>query len=849
MPMIKPLSLSSGDKRSFRRHRSLYGEAAIIAGITVLVALLFWWGWIEEQSEARARTEVEERVLEEIAQVVRLAEILWPWAKATLRDEVQRHMVEPGLVLTAVLDGAHTVLAAHDPSWVGQPLAAVAPLYVARVEAFAASGKAFVLTSDGAMVVGLARWSVPPDGAVGPFGTVVWSYTLTPYREEARAKTVRDALPALAGLFGLVTAVWIWSRYRLLIPLGRMVEALRVENPTAERLEALTYQPQPRELAELAANAAENYRQLEVQAQQLRLLSRAVEASPASIMITDTTPRIVWANPAFERVTGYTLAEVKGRNPSFLRSGLTPAAVYRELWDHLSRGEIWKGEFINRRKSGEIYSEMTVIAPVADSEGRVTHYVAVKFDTSREKALTQAVQFATSHDLLTELPNRTAFLETLTQTLAAVRSRALSAMVVLMNMRGFRAFNDRYGNSAGDLLLRAAAARLQELVEPHELVARLSGDEFALLLYPLLPTEREEVEGERLESAARLRFERLQEGLSLPLSLPAPQERGWPTRVALEWWFGVVVVHGEFVSGSDLLAAASLALARAKRSGQGVAWYDPNDAAALARQVAIAEGLRQVLSEPDCPGLALAWQAQLLRGEELIGAEALLRFAHPTLGPISPAEFIPIAENNEWIVPLGAWVLQQATAQGAAWQREWGFQGTISVNVSPKQLMHPDFPTTVRRALARSGWRGELLILEITENILLAEAERAVALMKGLSEELGVQWSIDDFGTGYSSLAYLNELPVHELKIDQRFIRRLVERPGEIRLVRAIVQIATTYGLRVVAEGVEDERCAAALREFPTLLHQGWHYGRPEPATAFAERFLARGNREGRGPL
>jgi|GEM_PF-1040846 len=833
-----------------RQRLSAQLEAALVQFVVWVVSVALWVGWVFWFAAAKAREEGEAYLLDELAQIVRLAETLWPARRDLLRQELQRHLAHDGDRAAAILDGAGTILVAHDPRWAGHPLTQAHPPLAPLWERFRTQRSPHWITRSGAdNLIAFARWAQPPttEQAAGE-GTVVLIYDLTPRMVAARNTALAEGMPLLFAFLLLFAATGVWAQRRILHPLKQLTHALAETDPSApqahERFAQIAALPQPREFSELAVHIARAYAQIAAQHSELRLLARALETSPAAIVITDAQANLLWCNPAFTHTTGYSLDEVRGKNVRFLKSGRTADGVFRSLWETLARGETWQGELINRRKNGETYIAAAVITPVRDDTGTTTHYIAIEFDATREKALAERIAFAESHDLLTELLNRSAFTESVAHQLKRCHQspEREAGLLVAIDLKGFRRFNDRYGSAAGDALLKAAARALtrctHQLFDQESVVARLGADEFALLV-PLMRPRATAPTSDWAETAATARLAQLRACLPNELVLPEPRAPNWPNQTPVVWRLGAVCLTAAFTSASDAIAAASLALARAKLDDLPFAWYDAQDAQQFMRQMAILEALQRALTTPDAPGLALVWQPQLKNGVTLAGAEALVRFHHPELGPISPAEFIPLAEQSDLIVTLGNWVLREATRQAAAWQRERGFTGTISVNLSPRQLVSGDFPPQLAAALAESGWPGSRLTLEITENILISAPEQAIAQMRTLTREYAVQWAIDDFGTGYSSLAYLNDLPVHELKIDQRFIRRLGEHPEGLRLVRAIVSIAETFELRVVAEGVEDDACAAALAPFPSLLHQGWRYGRPAPAAEFATTWLA----------
>ncbi len=807
-------------------------QVVALAGAMALAALLTL-AYALSSTEERLLAEQKAHILEKLAQYATLAETLAASNKPALQLLLTQHRAHPAMQLTAILDGEERVLVGDDPQTHGRRLAEIAPELAAWLRSL---DRPVALRWNRPWLWGTTTWEVPPDlPQGGNLGRVVIAYDLRETTMQVRQRALIEWLPALAIAITALAALLLWSYRRLLRPLATLSAAL--QRPAAQQLAAITALPStglPRELATLTLALQEAWTRLQQQSEELRLLSQAIEATPTSVVITDTQPAILWVNRAFEEVTGYTLAEVQGKNPNLLKSSHTPPAVYDDLWAHLTTGRTWVGEFINRRKNGQIYTETAVVAPVRDEAGRTSHYVAVKFDVSEQRRLEAELRFAATHDVLTRLPNRQSLIERLDEALVHVQRQESGYALFLFNLRGVRSINDRFGPAAGDALLIWLAGAITAAKRPLEFAARIAGDEFAVLT-PLPAAANETTALARL-AEWRAALERDE------ITLPLPNHDSSVT-VPVRLRVGAVLLTAELTPAERVLAAASLALARAKAEDLTVAWYEPHQAELLERRMQVLEGLAACLrgDEPARECLRLAWQPQVRADGTLAGAEALLRFQHPELGLVSPVEFIPLAEQSGQIVALGAWVLRRACAQAAEWQAQYGFAGTISVNVSPRQLRDAGFAESLQQALTQSGWPAQQLVLEITENVVIEQPEAVIAQMRVLTETLGVRWSIDDFGTGYSSLAYLHELPVHELKIDQRFVRRLDQEPRQVRLIQAIVAIADLYGLNVVAEGVENAACAAALAPFAHLIHQGWFYGRPVPAEEFAAAWLVGG--------
>ncbi len=553
-------------------------------------------------------------------------------------------------------------------------------------------------------------------------------------------------------------------------------------------------------------------------------LSQAVEQSPASVIITDLESRIVYVNPAFEQISGYTRAEVLGQTPRLLRTDETPPEVHASMWFTLSQGLAWNGEMTNRHKSGRAYVQNMNVAPVRDAQGRITHYLAVQLDVTAQKhAEDKAFQLAW-YNALTGLANRHKLLAELQEVLRShQRGEGLCALL-LLNVDRFQPVNDALGHAAGDLLLKQIAARLNELHRSDELLAHLSADEFAVLLY----TDTADTEG---ASAQALRVaQALHERLDAVFTLP-PHE---PLNISV--CIGITLLpHAGGDTPGDILRRADTALHRAKQAGtRQTAFFDTSMEQLVSKRFALEQDLRRGLVADE---LRLYLQPQVNAQGHVVSAEALVRWQHPVHGLLAPGAFISIAEESELITELGRWVLKTACRHLGELRRD-GLHLPISVNVSPRQFHQPGFVHVVQDMLLANGAAAEDLVIEITEGIVMDQLENVVQKMAYLAS-LGIQFSLDDFGTGYSSLAYLKRLPIHEIKIDRSFVQDAPNDPSDGALVEAMLSVARHLRLKVVAEGVETVEQAEFLNARGTVIHQGYLFGRPEPAADMLARWRA----------
>ena len=559
---------------------------------------------------------------------------------------------------------------------------------------------------------------------------------------------------------------------------------------------------------------------------QLLQLSQAIEQSPASVIITALDGRIEYVNPAFERISGYSMAEVQGQKPALLRSGRTPVELYTELWKTLGAGQPWNGEVINRHKDGHEYTLSMNVAPVRNTQGQVTHYLAVQLDvTAQRDAEQKAFQLAWFNPL-TGLPNRHRLLADMTDALQAHRRTGELYALLLLNLDRFQTVNDALGHSAGDQLLKLAGERLSTLLHADDRLAYLSGDEFAFLLH----TGTGDFQ---TASTAALRVaQAVHEALDAPFALPERDS------LTVTCSIGVTLVPMGFSgtgTANECLGRADTALHRAKAAGtRQTALFDSSMEQLIRRRFAIEQDLRRGLGASE---LRLFLQPQVNAQGNVISAEALVRWQHPEHGLLAPGTFIPVAEECELIIELGRWVLDEVCRHLGALRGE-GLHLPLSVNVSPRQFHQPGFVHVVQDIMQKHGAAPQDLVIEITESIVMDQMDSVVQKMAQLNR-LGVRFSLDDFGTGYSSLAYLKRLPIHELKIDRSFVQDAPNNPNDAALVEAILSVAQHLRLKVVAEGVETREQADFLNARGQVLQQGYLHGRPEPAEALLARWRA----------
>lgn len=552
---------------------------------------------------------------------------------------------------------------------------------------------------------------------------------------------------------------------------------------------------------------------------QLRQLSLVVEQNPESIAITALDARIEYVNEAFVKNTGYSREEAIGQNPRILHSGKTPKSTFVALWKHLTEGQTWQGELYNKRKDGSEYIEHAIISPLRQADGRVTHYVAIKEDITEKKRAEALIHHLAFYDSLTGLPNRALLLERMGQTLALARRDKHHSALVLFNIDRFKNINDAGGQLLGDALLIALGKRVSALLREGDVLARVSADEFAILLPDLVPLQHNAV------------YQSMHVVEKIIASLRNPFELG-AGNFTVSACFGLALFpDSETDSPLDILRRSNTALHHAKENGTGQIAFFEGDLDAVSKQrFNIERELRQGIENGE---LRVYLQPQVDATGKIVGAEALVRWHHPLRGLLLPATFITIAEESNLIVEIDEWVFAEVCRLLV--ENEDLLPLRIAVNISPRHFHQPNFVAWVKHGLALSGANPARFTLEITEGMVINNINSVIAKMNELST-LDIHFSMDDFGTGYSSLSYLKRLPINELKIDKSFIQDVTTDPEAAALVEAILAVAKLMRLSVVAEGVETAEQAAFLNQRATVIHQGYLYGKPEPALNFFQR-------------
>jgi diguanylate cyclase (GGDEF)-like protein/PAS domain S-box-containing protein len=548
----------------------------------------------------------------------------------------------------------------------------------------------------------------------------------------------------------------------------------------------------------------------------LRQAAAMFESAREGVMVTGANEQILVVNRAFSELTGYSATEAIGQTPKILKSGRQDEAFYRVMWAEIDKTGYWQGEIWNRRKNGEIYPQMLSVSAVRNEYQQVTHYVGVFSDITQLKDAVNRLDYLAHHDPLTDLPNRLLLFARLEHCIELSNRERKSAALLMLDLDRFKDVNDSFGHLAGDELLQKVAARLTSRLRGVDTVTRLGGDEFALLLEDLShPQDAALVATEIIEA----------------LSEPWRLSNGAEVRIGVSVGISLFPEHGE--TSEELLQHADAALYRAKDEGRGNFKYFSEDLTdAAKRRINLESLLRRAITKAE---LQVHYQPQIdLRTGVIIGAEALLRWQSTDEGMIPPSQFIPVAEETGLIGEIGEWVLLEVCRQGQRWLKAGLPPLRLAVNLSPYQFRHGDIVARVSAILNETGFPAERLELELMESALMARESEAVHIL-GQLRTLGVRLAIDDFGTGYSSLAYLKRFPLDSLKIDKSFIDDIPELEDDKEIAAAIIGMAHTLRLKVLAEGVETEEQLNFLKEHGCDFYQGYYRSPAIPAELFAK--------------
>ncbi|WP_233526786.1 MULTISPECIES: bifunctional diguanylate cyclase/phosphodiesterase [unclassified Herbaspirillum] len=554
---------------------------------------------------------------------------------------------------------------------------------------------------------------------------------------------------------------------------------------------------------------------------QSRMADRVFESTSEGILITDAGFRILAVNPAFTRITGYRPEEAMDKRSRMMTGPGAEAEINRGMLERLAHDGHWQGEMKDRRKDGSWYPAWLSISAIRDNQGGISNYVGVFTDNTIRKEAETKLAFLADHDSLTGLLNRSSLMRIFAQQIETAQAAGETLALFFVDLDRFKTVNDTLGHHAGDQLLLAAAERLREQLRPDDVLARFGGDEFVVVLGGSPPPTMISAIAQRLINS-----------ILQPFTI-----NGHEMFISASIGSAAYPEHGE--DAITLLKNADIAMYHAKDRGKNAfQLFNKEMSNRALEQMLLENSLRHAIERKE---FELYYQPQFSAQDGAIcGAEALIRWRHPTRGLVAPGMFITLAEQTGLIVPLGAWVLREACRQGKAWL-DRGYQfGRIAVNLSPRQFSSDDLLATIDNALDQSGLPSAMLELEITEGAIMQNPEDAVMLLKRM-RELGVTISVDDFGTGYSSLASLKQYPLDTLKIDRSFVKGIPADADDVAITEAIIAIAHKLHLKVVAEGVESQEQHDFLRAAGCDMVQGYLHSQPLTAGEIEQRWYLGG--------
>lgn len=540
--------------------------------------------------------------------------------------------------------------------------------------------------------------------------------------------------------------------------------------------------------------------------------------SQDAIIITDAEIKTLRVNQKVLDISGYKSSELIGLEPSLLSSNVQSDQFYADMWQTIETLGSWEGEVWDKRKDGDVFPLLIAITTIRDAKNRITNYVLSFSDITPTKRDADAIHKLAFFDPLTHLPNRRALSERVAHALMVCESHGKTLAVLFIDMDNFKDINDALGHQLGDRILIETAQRLRRCMRSDDTVARIGGDEFAIVVKNLdfnIDTAKAEVEIVAakilaiLNQSYQLDKQEIHSGASV----------------------GVAIARHSQVPIEELFKQADIGLYQAKISGRNqMCFFDPAMEQTVTLQAQLANALHGAVQDQQ---FELYYQVQVDSEHSPVGAEALIRWEHPQLGIVSPNDFIPLAEASGLILPIGRWVLDNACAQLKRWQSDartcWL---SVAINISPRQFHQSDFVETVLQAIAKFDISPSSLKLELTETVILDNTSETVEKMHQL-KRVGVEFALDDFGTGYSSLSYLTQLPLSQLKMDQSFVRNIGLTESDDIIVQTIIVMAKSLGIRVIAEGVETEAQCSFLKNLGCPLFQRYLFSKPVPVAEF----------------
>jgi len=544
--------------------------------------------------------------------------------------------------------------------------------------------------------------------------------------------------------------------------------------------------------------------------------AQVFEHSFEGILICDQNNNIIRVNPAFTKITGYGEYEIIGKKPNILNSGKHDTAFFVEMWDDINKKGVWQGEIWNRRKNGETYPEFLTISTLTDENGSILEYIAIFADISERKQDEEHIHRLAFYDKLTNLPNRTLSHEVLKKALDLCIADDDLVGVINIDIDRFFTINETMGHDAGDQLLQIIARRIMRCNDEMDQTARISSDEFAIIC-------------SNISSPNQLakKAQRILDGIAEPIMLNKQE-------VFVTASIGISISPTDGENEALLFRNAESARKHAKKEGNSFQFFNDEMNTQGFEQLVMKSSLRRALERNE---FQLHYQPQInINTGKIVGAESLIRWMHPDLGLVSPQKFIPVLEETGLITEVGEWVLKTACKQNQAWQSKGYSPIQIAVNLSPRQFRQKNLISSIQNTLEDTGLAAKWLELEVTESSIMDNPEEVATTLKSL-HNIGIKLSIDDFGTGYSSLNYLKIFPIDVLKIDRSFIRDITFDKDDETIVKTIIAMGHNLGLKIIAEGVEQQEQLDIIKQYNCEWYQGYYFSEPVPAEDF-ERYL-----------
>jgi len=556
-------------------------------------------------------------------------------------------------------------------------------------------------------------------------------------------------------------------------------------------------------------SACENCSVVDYERIERRLLQigEVFENSTEGILITDLNGKAIEANRAFESITGYTREEIIGNSTAILKSGRHDQAFYDKMWNAIIMDGFWQGEIYNRRKNGEVYPEFLTISQARDKSGKPISYIAMFSDLTSVKRSQEMMENLMHHDMITALPNRLLFTARLEHSVERAKRDDAKLAVLFIDIDRFKNINDTFGHAAGDEFLKSVSERFKDAVRKKDTLSRMGGDEFALLIDDMKNTDDASSVAQKLLACFEKPFVIGDKEIYASASI------------------GIAVFPYDANDAEGLVKNADSAMFKIKESGKnGYEFYTAELTKRATERMTLENSLRKAL---DNEQFILKYQPKMELGEsKIVGVEALIRWKHPEIGEISPLKFIPLAEETGLILPIGEWVVYESCRQAREWADMGVITGSIAINIAALQMTRSDIASIIKKAIAHHQIDPSLIEIELTESFLMSHDEKVLRSLEEL-RRMGVKIAIDDFGTGYSSLSYLKRLPVDTIKIDRSFVKDIPHDSDDMAIASAILAMAKSLGLGVIAEGIETYKQKDFLTANGCTYGQGFLFSKP----------------------